>query len=156
MLKVTAAKFTLSYCIIWLLEDNRYASVDSANHLWPNLLFRYSKSGEKRDLPMVEGSFYETGRFAESSTQNTTTTTPLATAPPVASGSSPTAYKNSLPTTSATVPPGSSEAVQPYYFVENGTYYYWDAGDTTEVERPKDVWVRNEKGWADTNRTQFW
>jgi len=73
------------YSIIWLLEDNRYASVGSANNLWPSLLFRYSKSGEKRDLPMVEGNFYETGRFAESSTQNTTTTTPPATTSPAKS-----------------------------------------------------------------------
>ncbi|KAH7305399.1 hypothetical protein BKA65DRAFT_520903 [Rhexocercosporidium sp. MPI-PUGE-AT-0058] len=127
------------YSIIWLLEDNQYASVSSANNLWPNLLFRYSKSGEKRILLMVEGNFYKTGRFAESSTQNTTTATPPAIASPLATSSSPAAYKYSLPTTSATVPSGSSEAAQPYYFIENRTYYYWDTQNTIQVDRLKDI-----------------
>ena len=68
MLKVIAAEFTLSYYIIWLLKDNRYALINFVNYLWLNLLFKYFKFGEKRDLPMVEGSFYEIGRFAKSST----------------------------------------------------------------------------------------
>lgn len=146
MLKVTAAKFTLSYSIIWLLEDNRYTSAGSTNNLWPNLLFRYSKSGERRDLLMVEGNFYETGRFAESSTQNTVTATPPATVSPVATSSLSTAYKYPLATTLAAAPSGSSQAAQSYYFVENGTYYYWNTQNAIQVDRLKNVWVKNEKG----------
>jgi hypothetical protein len=92
---------------------------------------------------MVEGQFYETGRFAESRTQSTVTATSSATA-------------SSVATTSATAQSGSSQAEQPYYFVENGKYYYWNTQNTTQVDRPKNVWVKNEKGWSETNRTQFW
>ncbi|KAH9203182.1 hypothetical protein DL95DRAFT_399605 [Leptodontidium sp. 2 PMI_412] len=89
------------YVIIWLLEDNKYLSSGSTNDLYPNLLFRYSKSGEKRDLPMVEGSFYESGRF---------------TMPTPATGSSAATGSSSAATTSAGGASGSSETEQPYYF----------------------------------------
>ena len=90
---------------------------------------------------MVEGSFYESGRF--------TMPTPV-TGSPAATGSS------SAATSSAGGTSGSSQTEQPYYFVHEGNYYYWDTKKNIQVDRPQNVWVKNVKGWSETNRMKYW
>ncbi|XMA20332.1 hypothetical protein WAI453_013123 [Rhynchosporium graminicola] len=53
--------------------------------------------------------------------------------------------------------PEASSSDEPYYYVRDRVYYYHANGVSTRLaDPPKNVWVLNENGWADTNRQKMW
>lgn len=51
----------------------------------------------------------------------------------------------------------TSSPDEPYYYVQDRVHYYYANGTSTRLaDRPKNVWVLNENGWADTNRQKKW
>ncbi|KAG9231499.1 hypothetical protein BJ875DRAFT_498264 [Amylocarpus encephaloides] len=150
------------YCIIQLLENQRYISSGSAEDLYPKLLFLYSTSGETRDLPMVKGEFYSTGRFSGStiqqSIQSSYSTVTATSSYGGASSANPAMASSSGGVGTATVAAVSPQDELPkqYFYVYEGTYYYCDGGNVTKVDPPKNQWVLNQNGWKDTGRTKKW
>ena len=109
---------------------------------------------------MVQGEFYDTGRFAPSTVQQSSQIIPTAipsTASPTPTTSSSAVYTyQQLTTNSVAESSGSSLNEEPYYYVHEGKYYYWNTQESSEVDLPQDVWVKNANGWSETNREKYW
>jgi hypothetical protein len=74
------------------------------------------------------------------------------------SSATPTMASSSHKVVTPTAAAGSSQAELPeqYYFVQDKKHYYYDNGSVVAVDRPMNQWVRNERGWSETDRKKIW